>query len=165
MPYGFIGNACKTYLSNTNNAMLSAQAVNNRDPFGGSHGGSCPPPSIRVPCNQTLKNSPDSAMSGGYKTGLGNQSNVVVSEGAYAEILQKIRTTDSGIAEELYNIAVQIEEMCNTIYIVPATLPKYLAIVNKVKSSLGEFQSLAERTGIKAYEFMGEIVRIDGQAR
>lgn len=67
-----------------------------------------------------------------------------------------------GIAEELYNIAIQIEEMCNTIYIVPATLPKYLAIVDKVKSSLGEFQSLAEQAGTKVYEFTGEIARIDG---
>lgn len=33
MPYGFMGNACKTYLTKTNNAMSSAQAVSNRDPL------------------------------------------------------------------------------------------------------------------------------------
>ena len=114
--------------------------------------------------NHKARHSPDSAMSGGYPLRVGNQSNIVVNEDAYAEILQKIRMTDSGIAEELYNIATQIEEMCQTIYIVPATLPKYLAIVANVKSSLGEFQSLAEQAGMKAYEFSSEIMRIDGQA-
>jgi len=71
--------------------------------------------------------------------------------------------TDSGIAEEIHSIATQIEEMCKTIYIVPKTLPGYLSIVGNVKSSLDEFQSLAEQTGMKAYEFMCEVMSADGQ--
>jgi len=164
MPYGFIGNAAKNYLSTIVNALSDAHAVHSKNPHVGSSGGAAPPP-LPVRNNHQAKDSPESAMSGGYPLRIGNQSNIVVNEDAYAEILQKIRMTDSGIAEELYNIATQIEEMCKTIYVVPATLPKYLAIVESIKSSLDEFQSLAEQTGMQAYEFASEITRIDRQAR
>ena len=162
MPYGFMGNAAQKYLSNVSDALSSAHSVHNVNPY--KTKGSTSPPSPPARNNYNAKHSPDSAMSGGYPVRVGNQSNVVVSEDTYTEILGRIRTTDSAIAEELYNIAAQIESMCETSYIVPATLPKYLAIVNNVKSSLGEFQSLAEQAGTKAYEFMDEIMRIDRQS-
>ena len=163
MPHGFIGNAAHKYLSSVSSALSSAHAVHSKNPHGG--GGSVAPPALPMRNNVNAKNPPESAMSGGYPTRIGNQTNIVVNEDAYAEILQKIRMTDSGIAEEIHSIATQIEEMCKTIYVVPATLPKYLAIVGNVKSSLGDFQSLAERSGMKAYEFSNEITRIDGGAR
>lgn len=69
--------------------MSSAQAVSNRDPFGGLRGGTCPPPFTGATHNQTLKDTPDSAMSGGYKTGVGNQSNIVVSEDTTPKYFKK----------------------------------------------------------------------------
>jgi len=107
--------------------------------------------------------SPDSAESGGYSTGIGNSSNVVVDGNTYDEILQRIRMIDAETAESMYNIAVQIEEMCQSIYIVPSTLPKYLAIVDKVKASLGEFQSLTDEARSFANGFVEEVTHIDGQ--
>lgn len=163
MPYGFVGNASEKYLSSVSKALSSAHAVHNRDPYGGSAGGVCAPPALPSRNNHNAKHSPDSAMSGGYVTGVGNQSNVVVDQSTYDEILQKIHSADETIAESLYNVAVQIEEMCETIYIVPATLPKYLAIVDKVKASLEEFQSLTEQARMQAHEFVGEIMSIDGK--
>jgi len=164
MPYGFMGNAAKNYLTSVSNALSDAHTVHNQNPHGASGGGSPAPPPLPARNNHYVKDSPDSAMSGGYPLGIGNQSNVVVNEEMYAEILQKSRMMDSGIAEEIYNIAAQIEEMCKTVYIVPATLPKFLAIVEKMKSSLDEFQSLVERPGMKAYEFMEEIARYNNQS-
>ena len=160
-----MGNASQNYLSSVSGALSSAHTVHSKNPFSRSGGGTSPPPALPARNNHQTKTSPDSAMSGGHPLRIGNQSNVVVNEDTYTEILQKIRMTDAGIAEELHSIATQIEEMCKTVYIVPATLPKYLAIVANVKSSLGEFQSLAERAGMKTYEFTSEITRIDGGSR
>ena len=162
MPYGFIGNAAKNYLTSVSGALSKAHAVHSKDPHGGGGRGV---PALPPRNNVNAQNSPESAMSGGYPLRVGNQSNIVVDEDIYIEIMQKIRITDSGIAEEIHSIATGIEEMCNTIYIVPATLPKYLAIVGNVKSSLGEFQSLAGQAGMKAHEFSGKIASIDGGAR
>ena len=162
MPYGFMGNSCGKYLSNVGGAITSANAVSGRDPLAGIGGGASAPPKITTPSPQTFNQSPDTATSGGYRTGVGNQSNVVVEEETYGEIFQRIRAVDSGIAEELYNIAAQIEQMCETDYVVPATLPKYLSLLGRVKGSLGEFQSLADKAGAKAYDFAGEIAMIDG---
>lgn len=165
MPQGFIGKASETYLTNVTGALSAAHAVHSKDPFGNVPVGVNTPPALSSRNNLFAKYSPDTAHSGGYVTGIGNESNIVVDEQTYEEILQRIRMTDEGIAQDLHELAVQIEQMCQTIYIVPATLPKYLAIVDKVKSSLGEFQSLAEQAGTKAYEFMGEIKQIDGKQK
>jgi len=159
MPQGFIGKASRRYLLTVGDAMSSAHAVHNRDPFGGqSH-------RIKISgrSNHSAPHSTDSAESGGYSTGIGNSSNVVVDGNTYDEILQRIRMIDAETAESMYNIAVQIEEMCQSIYIVPSTLPKYLAIVDKVKASLGEFQSLTDEARSFANGFVEEVTHIDGQ--
>lgn len=162
MPYGFTGNASQKYLSNVGTALSGASTVCSKNPFDGVSTGACSPPPLSTQNYRTYNDSNLSAANGGYATNVGNQSNVVVNGDLSVEILQRIRAADAAIAEELYRIAVQIEDMCETIYIVPATLPRYLAIIDKVKASLGEFQSLAEQAGTKAYEFVGEITKIDG---
>lgn len=163
MPYGFIGEASRKVLTTASDALTNAAAVHNQNPYRSSSGGACAPPPLPVRNNHSAGNSPDTAMGGGYQTGVGNQTNVVVDQSAYDEILQKIQVTDARIAEDLYNLAVQIEQMCETIYIVPATLPKYLAIVDRVKGSLGEFQSLTEDARLRAHQLVEEMINIDRQ--
>ena len=163
MPYGFIGNACKVYLSAIGSALTSAAAVHNQNPYNTAGNGVCAPPPLPVRNNHNPKSTPDMAMNGGFATGVGNQTNVVVNLDDYDKILQKIRITDAKFAEEIYSISEKIEEMCTSIYIVPSTLPKYLSILEQVKSSLGEFQSLTEEARSKMNQFVDEIIAIDEQ--
>lgn len=161
MPYGFIGKASEKYLTAVGDALSSAATVHDQNPYMDCTNSAAAPPTLPSRENYSAKHNPDTAMSGGYITGVGNQTNVVVGKQEYDEILQKIRAVDASIAEELYNIALQIESLCQTVYIVPATLPKYLAIVDKVKASLGEFQSLTEDARLNAHQFIDEIEQID----
>lgn len=161
MPNGFVGQACKKYLTTVQDAMADAHEVHLRDPYGASAHGPCTAPALPPRININVRYHPDTASGGGYVTQVGNESNVVVDQNTYDEILQRINAVDARIAEELYNTAVQIEEMCRTIYIVPTTLPKYLAILDKVKSSLGQFQTLTEDTRLRVYRYVDEIISID----
>lgn len=147
MPYGFIGNASQKYLTQVSGALSASQAAQSENTT--SRGG------------QTAPYSPDSAMSGGYATGVGKPTNIVVNYGTYDEFLRKIRLVDEMAAEDLYNIAMQIESMCATIYVVPETLPRYLAILNQVKNSLREFRSITEETGIQTRRFINDMENID----
>ena len=164
MPGGFIGKACHKYLTTISTAMTSANVVHNKAPFDGMSGGATPPPALPGTPDHNAPHLPEMAKSGGgYTTGVGNQSNIVVKPSEYNEVLQKIQMVDARIAEEIYNLAVQIEETCETIYIVPQMRPKYLEYTNRTKSSLSEFQTLADEARMRTHEFVGEIERIDGQ--
>ncbi|MDR1001956.1 MAG: hypothetical protein LBL82_01610 [Oscillospiraceae bacterium] len=144
MPDGFIGKQSKKYLSIISNALTSAHTVH-KSPINSNYD---------APCSE------EDAMYGSYKTGVGDSSNVVIDEQAYEEIAQRIRRVDAEIAESLNQIAEQIEQMCRTIYVVPTTTPKYLETLTKVKSSLSEFQSLAERTVSQAQSFVNDMSNI-----
>lgn len=163
MPDGFIGNSSKKYLTSVSEALSDAHAVHSKDPYNGASGGDTPPPPLPSRSNQNAEYSPDTALSGGYSTGVGNETNVVLDQDMYEDILLRIRKTDSNIAERLHDIILEIEEMCETIYIVPSTLPKYLRIVDKVKASLSEFQSLSEQVENQSRSFVNEIVSVDGR--
>jgi len=163
MTNGFVGNASNHHIATVKQGLSSASAVHSMNPFGGAGGGRVPPPSMGDRMNMNSPHSPMTAVLGGVRTGIGNRSNVVVEQGLYNEVLQRILTTDIAIAEELHAIMIRIEEMCETIYIVPETLPKYLDAVNKLKSSLGEFQSLTNEARVGTERFVGEIVALDNR--
>ena len=116
MPYGFVGNASQKYLTSINDALSAAHAVHSREPYG-SAGGAYPAPALPERNNYSAKYSPDTAKKAGYVTGMGNENNVVVHQSTYDEILQRLHSVDARIAEDLYNVALQIEEMCGTILI------------------------------------------------
>ena len=163
MPYGFIGNASKKYLTSVNDSLTSAHASHSKNPLAGRSFGKVGTPAMPGGDNHNAPYPPDSAVGGGYTTGVGNETNVVLEQSTYDEILQKIRKTDMETAENLYRIAEEIEKMCETIYIVPATLPKYLAIIDAVKASLNEFQSLTDASVVQTYQFVEDIMEIDGE--
>jgi len=143
MPYGFMGSAAEKYLSNVSSSISAAGSAN-------KSGRSA----------VKMQHSPESAKSGGFPTGVGNKGNIVVSQATYDEVMRKIRMVDEAAAQDLYNIAVKIEEMCSSIYVVPSTLPKYLSVLDQVKSSLGEFQSLTEETVIHTRRYVDQIMSI-----
>jgi len=153
MPNGFVGNASHRYLSQISEAMESANTVHNSPPAVAFSAGSF----------HQVPHSPGSARSGGYVTGVGDQSNIVVKHSDYNEILGRIQSVDSKIAEECYNICVQIEEMCDTIYVVPIMKPKYVEYTNRIKACLAEFQSLTDDARMRTHQFVSDIVSIDNR--
>jgi len=161
MPHGFIGNASQKYLTEVGNAMASAHMVHGKNPLAGMGGMEAPPPTLATPSNLNLPHPSESSRSGGYATGIGNQSNVVVKPGEYAEVLGKMQLVNEQIAEEIFSIAAQLEEMCNTIYIVPFMKPKYLEYIGKVKAMLDEFQTLMDESRMAQQAHVDEITRID----
>ena len=137
-----MGEACQKYLSKVSSAMKSANAVH-----GKSH---------------SAKHAPDTAKSGGYVTGVGNQRNIVVSQGVYDQALKRVQIIDSRMAEEIYKMTVQIERMCETTYIVPETRAKCLEYVDKIKSSLGKFESLTDEAIICTRQLASTLLSLGG---
>jgi hypothetical protein len=160
MPYGFVGKASKKYLEAAAKAVNAAGEVHSHYPFSGCSGRAVPPPSLPERRNQPLPYKPGDALSGGCPAGIGSQTNIAVSRGAYEDILGKIRMVDEKAAEELGNVMLEIEEMCAAAYIVPETLPRYLNIVDYVKNSLAEFRSLTEDSVDKAGSFVEKVINI-----
>ena len=121
------------------------------------------PPSLPARNNQKPPFSPDSANSGSHSTGTGNQTNIVVDNNTYDQILQKISSADEKAAQGFSNILAQIEDMCGTIYKVPKALPKYQELVNKVKSTMSDFQKVTAEAKSAASKYVNEITILDGK--
>jgi len=143
MPNGFIGKPSLRYLKRVEDALLSASAVHSRDPFLSARQSMVRPPSLPARNNHRQPNEPNSAFSGSYITGIGNKTNIVVSDNDYNQVLHQIQSIDSAICDVLINVSQKIEEMCQTIYVVPRTRPRFLSMLSNVRGSLGEFRSLS----------------------
>ena len=163
MPYGFIGNACMKYLSNVNGAMVSAHTVHSRNPLEGVSSNKTTPPALPPSKNHNIVHTPDTAKHGGFSLGIGNNSNIVVSQDTYERTIHRASSFDTAMAEESYNLSVQLEEMCSSIYVVPETLPKFLEAVSTIKSSLTEFQAVTDDARMQTLSFVGEMMSIDGR--
>ncbi len=163
MPNGFVGKSSQKYLEKVNKALSDSHTVHNKNPLDSIPKGSFNTHNMSMKYNYNAPYSPEEANYGSYITGVGSSSNIVISQNDYDEIIQNTRKVDSEIAEDLYRIAAQIEEMCNTIYIVPVTLPKYMEILNKVRSSLDEFQMLTDQTVMYTQSYVDEMMRIDAE--
>ncbi len=103
----------------------------------------------------------DDLSSGSHITGRGNQSNIVIDKEEYDEVLRMLRSVDEATARSLYEASMKIEDFCSSIYIVPDTLPPYLSLLGKVKTSLSEYQALTEETSAFAVRFVNEILDMD----
>ena len=153
MPRGFIGHAAYTYLTKITETMGSANIQHTSAPSGANDRGMI----------HTTPYPPDTAKTGGYSTGKGDQSNIVVKTDVYDDTLFKMVTFDNQIGEATYNVATQIAEMCSTIFIVPQTSAKIIEFVEKLKSLLvGEYQEFMIDARIRVHEFIDEISNIDG---
>lgn len=158
MPDGFVGKASKMYLEAVSVALSAAGEVHSLYPFSNCVSSVVPPPALPVRNNQKPPYESESALSGGYTAGVGNQTNIAVDQSIYSDTLNKIRTTDEKASEELYNVILQIEEICATSYILPKTLPRYLSTLDYVKNSLEEFRSLTNDAETTTESFEEEII-------
>jgi len=150
MPRGFIGLPAKLYLTQASEAHSRALSQGNQV--------------VAVaPSNSQVRDrrfpfEPTEGASGGFvATGRGNSSNIVVSQGGYIALSQRASQADDRIGECLYNIAIEIENLCQTSFILPDAVPKCLNVSESVKRTLGEFRSLTEETVLLIRGFAREI--------
>ena len=178
MIHGFSAKMLERFLITTNNAMNRASEVHSKNPFGeasthqqhqssfGEHDGAerrkrAQLPVLPRPVNQRHPFAPENAFGGRHSVGAGNSSNVVVDQGLYDNTLRMLNAVDDQAGEDIYKTSACIEDMCSSIYVVPDTAPRVMAITARLKASLGEFRSLTENTSIQTRRFVNEIAQID----
>jgi len=131
---------------------------------GASRGGSgVNIPTFPEPTNHKLPFSPEDAdpFNDRHKTGVGNRSNIVVEQSVYEECMKKLEMVDDKAGEEIYKLCCTVEEMCKTIYIVPETIPRVMAITSRVKNSMPKFRELTEEVRLQVKKHVEEIGYID----
>jgi hypothetical protein len=158
---GFTGMSLERFLRNTNEAMELAHAGHSRDPFAGVAPGEVSLPQLSTPINKRPPFGTESAFGGRHRTGVGSSANIVVDQSVYDNVLRMADDADGQAGEDIYRIAEAIENMCSSIYVVPETVPKVLAITSQIKSSLSQFRSMTENVCIQTRRFVNEIRHID----
>jgi len=147
MPYGFMGSASEKYLRNVDDALTKNNNTYDRN----------------APDEEGLLKSPyppEEAFFGGYAVGVGNQSNIVVDQDAYSEILRRIQAADTNAIEDLNKISTEIDNLCSTDYIIPKTLHRYSDVLIRTKNTFKEFRSLTEDVEIRTRNYVQEILDV-----
>jgi len=150
MADGFFGNPAVSYLTKV--VEIHGAAV-----IAGSQSAPGAPPGPRT---ISLPHNPGSARSGGFTTGYGNSNNVVADQSEYETVSRMINEVDDRKGELMYNIANDIAEMCQTIFVMPAATPKVLDFADTIQRTLGEFRSATEDMSIKAVRFSQEVTSV-----
>jgi len=157
---GFFGPAAASYLSSASNAHTLAMRtttqassqVNSQNPAGGG--------TISFTPSRQLPFASEDAKSGSFITGRGNSSNIVAGQGIYNEIARMITRADDKAGECLYRIAMEVENMCNTIFVLPEASPQCLNIAATTKSFLEEYRALTDEITANMRSFAQEITDI-----
>ena len=150
MPNGFSGHAARRYLDDVAQAREQAVSVTRDMPSGS-------PPAPRP---RPLPFSSDSAGSGQFSTGQGSSDNIVVSQADYDALAYKLYQIDERVSDCLYQCAKQVEEMCDTIFIMPVVGPRCKHIAGGVVECLGQLRALTDDVGASAKKFAAEIMEI-----
>jgi len=104
--------------------------------------------------------SPEDARMGNFATGRGSSRNIVAGRGNYEEIARKIIQADDKAGECLYRIAMEVENMCNTIFMLPEASPRCLNVAATTKTFLDEYRSLTDEIAANVRNFAKEITEI-----
>jgi len=120
MADGFVGNAAKKYFQSVRDVSQTARNMMS---------------SIR----KSIPAAPVFEERSGYRTGVGTSENIVVKADVYQDALNQIKQLDERMAERLNNAMKQLDELCNTSFIVPETTSKVQAVLDGVKNSMTAF--------------------------
>ena len=161
MPNGFSGSAAVKYLGHAHSAHTRAMGTSqnsapNLNPNHAPRGTRMPVP----PRQRDLPFTPEDAQVGRFITGRGDSSNIVVDQYEYQEVSRTISHIDDRIGECIYRTAIEIEEMCRTIFMMPMVTPQCMNYCDTVKSSLSQFRDLAEDMALESKRFAREITEI-----
>ena len=169
---GFIGASATHFVSATNESMSAAIDVHNINPFEGLQAGEGIRADkemtllrLREVQNRRLPFSTEGATRASHRIGVGNSSNMVVSEDTYDDIAKRASILDDQVCEELYKVADEIEQMCASIFVVPETVPRLLEATGQFKRIINSSRSITEDTIILTRRFVNEMIQIDERRR
>lgn len=89
-----------------------------------------------------------------------SSDNIVVSQANYDAMARRLYQLDDSMGDCLYQCAKRVEEMCDTVFIMPAVGPRCKHIAGGVVECLGQLRTLTDDIGISAKKFAAEIVGI-----
>jgi len=147
MPNGFSGRAAVSYLTEVSEAHTEVINAIRQLPPG------LPP----GPSEISLPHTPSDATSGGFSTGRGNSSNIVMSESDCQVLVDLLSRADDKMGECLYKVAEEIDLLCQTSFILPQAVPRCLNISDNIKRSLGQFRGVTEDAVAEIRRFAREI--------
>ena len=150
MPRGFSGRHAAAYLGKVSEAHANAVSTCSQTPEGAPPG----------PRQRRLPYGLEDAYTGSFSTGRGDSSNIVASESEYEAICRTISQADDKIGECLHNTAAEINELCQTTFILPHAVPRCLNISESVNSILNEFRSVTDDSMMQTRKYVSEIINI-----
>jgi len=161
MPRSLTSKTSDRFASNTEEALSRSGAVHKKDPFQGMPSGDVPFPNMPSTINQnpeTLRN----AISGGLiSRNVGNSSNIVVDPVVFNDSIRRMNSMDNHIGAEVHGLLREVEEMCATIFHVPAVARQIKNFCDEVTRHLGRFQDTTDSISIETKRFVGEMAQID----
>jgi len=150
MPNGFLGRPPQKYLTDVSQAHSRAANVSQQAPSSGP----------RVRPSRALPFVPGDANNGRFATGRGDSSNIVANQEDYEAITRYVSQIDDAISECIYRTTEEIEEICQTIFILPSVGPRCIEIAGKVKGMMGQFRSLSDDATQQTRNYAREITEI-----
>jgi len=148
------------FFEKTGESLTRAGTIHNRDPFAGRVYSHAPPPNLPEARNQAPERLTD-APSGTTARNVGNSSNIVVPPAALNQVMQRMNSIDDHVGGEVYAMLGEVEEMCSTIFQVPATVKRIRNLCDEVKRCLGPFRGTIDDLTIKTRRIASEISDID----
>jgi len=130
--------------------------------------------SIHTACNRTIRPRPlpfnssdiDTPTPGRTRSGVGTSQNIVVDEIEYNRIANHMLQRDNMLGQRAYNVALAIDRMCDTTYIMPKAVPEIKRITGTFKGMLNEGQAISEQFAGQTKRYANDMVHIgEAQAR
>jgi len=157
MPDGFVGNPAATYLGEVETAHNQALTVATQ-PLPAANSPRSP---AAIPPNLTpLPYPAATARSGSHTTGYGSSDNIVSAADQYAVASQKLIQADDMINELLYHTAMDIADMCQTIFILPAANAQILNLTNNIQSAVRGSRAIADSATSTMRSFASSIASV-----
>jgi len=148
------------FFEKTGEGLTRAGTIHNRDPFAGRIYSHAPPPNLPEARNQDPERLTDTSR-GTSARNVGNSSNIVISPIVLNQHIQRMTSIDDQVGGEVYAMLGEVEEMCATIFQVPATVKRIRNLCDEVKRCLGPFRGVTDDLAIKTRRIASEISDID----
>ena len=163
MPRGFVGKSVKKFFQNTEDALTQAGEAHNRNPFDNHRANhSVPLPNLPTTTNISSPFTPEQGLSGGsHAMGVGNSSNVVVDPDVLETAVQRMDRLDRQATDDMCNIANEIDEICSTIFVVPATVTHIARLTDEFKKHIMPGRYVTEDMVIDVRRFMDQTSNTD----
>ena len=160
MPNGFIGRPAVAYLTRASDAHSTAARTTAQTSSEATAQNPDARGMARTASPRRLPFSPEDGKTGGFSTGRGNSSNIVVDRHVCEEIARKITHADDKAGESLYRIAMEVENMCNTTFVMPTASPRCLNVAMATKTFLEEYRKLTDEIAASMRKFAQETTDI-----